>query len=490
MQPRLELRLSQRLIMTPQLQQAIKLLQLSRLELQEALTQQMEENPMLEEAGPELEDLDAEPGSAEEAPGTAKSEDRREEPVPVEAAGEETSRNELSGSWDEYFDDDRKWGDSEAPRNGRDELPSFEQTMAKTTSLEDHLLWQLALSPLDKIEQEIGKSIIGNLDEDGYLRIPLEELAAESGMSSVQAIHVLKVIQAFDPVGVAARDLRECLLTQIEQLGLAGTLAETIIRNHLSDLERKRFAALAKALGVSVDAVVHATKVIEGLEPKPGRPFFTAENHAIVPDVYVVKSDGQWVVMLNDDGMPRFRISSSYRLFLAGKRDPSDATRAFLDEKFRSAQWLIRSIEQRNKTIVRVVESIVKVQEPFFEHGVQYLRPMVLRDVAEDVSMHESTISRVTSNKYLHCSQGIFELKFFFNTSIPRSQEGLTDLSSVAVREMIRRMVGEEDDHRPLKDQEIVARLKAQNVILARRTVAKYRMELNIPPASRRKRAY
>ncbi|TAL09891.1 MAG: RNA polymerase sigma-54 factor [Nitrospirae bacterium] len=490
MQPRLDLRLSQRLIMTPQLQQAIKLLQLSRLELQEALTQQMEENPMLEEAGTELEDPDAEAGVTEVASETTKSEERGEEPVSAEAGGEEAARNDLAGSWDEYFDDDRKWGDIEAPRNGRDELPSFEQTTAKTTSLEDHLLWQLALSPLDKIEQEIGKSIIGNLDEGGYLRMPLEELAAESGMSFTQATRVLQAIQAFDPVGVAARDLRECLLAQIEQLSLGETLAEAIIRNHLPDLERKRYPAIAKALGVSVDAVVHATKVIEGLEPKPGRPFFTAENHAIIPDVYVVKSDGQWVVMLNDDGMPKFRISSSYRHFLAGKRDPSDATRAFLDEKFRSAQWLIRSIEQRNKTIVRVVESIVKVQEPFFEHGIQYLRPMVLRDVAEDVSMHESTISRVTSNKYLNCSQGIFELKFFFNTSIPRSQEGLTDLSSVAVREMIRKMVGEEDDQQPLKDQEIVARLKAQNVILARRTVAKYRMELNIPPASRRKRAY
>ena len=488
MQPRLDLRLSQRLIMTPQLQQAIKLLQLSRLELQEALTQQMEENPMLEESGPELEDLDAEPGSTEDTAGTAKSEDRAEEVSPVTTGGEEAARNELSGSWDEYFDDDRKWGDIEGPRNGRDELPSFEQTMAKTASLEEHLLWQLVLSPLDKAEQELGKSIIGNLDEGGYLRIPIEELAAEFGMPIAQATHVLKAIQAFDPVGVAARDLRECLLTQIEQLGLGGTVAEAIIRSHLPDLERKRYPAIAKALGVPVDAVVHATKVIEGLEPKPGRPFFIAENQPIVPDVYVVKSDGQWVVMLNDDGMPRFRISSSYRHFLAGKRDPSDATRAFLDEKLRSAQWLIRSIEQRNKTIVRVVESIVKVQEPFFEHGVQYLRPMVLRDVAEDVSLHESTISRVTSNKYLHCSQGIFELKFFFNTSIPRSQEGLTDLSSVAVREMIRKMVGEEDIQRPLKDQEIVSRLNAQNVVLARRTVAKYRMELNIPPASRRKR--
>ncbi len=489
MQPRLELRLSQRLMMTPQLQQAIKLLQLSRLELQESLAQQMAENPMLEEAAPELEDLNAEPGSVEEAFGTAKSEESRDETIPAEAAGDEAAGHESAGSWDEYFSDDRKWGAGEAARNGREDLPSFEQTTAKTTSLEDHLLWQLALSPLDTREQEIGRSIIGNLDEDGYLRMPLDELAAESGLSSAQATHVLKAIQAFDPVGVAARDLRECLLTQIEQLGLAGTLAETIIRNHLSGLERKRFTALAKALGASVDAVAHAARVIEGLEPKPGRPFFTAANHAIVPDVYVVKADGQWVVMLNDDGMPKFRISSDYRLVLAGKRDSSDTTRAFLDDKFRSAQWLIRSIEQRNKTIVRVVESIVKVQEPFFEHGIQYMRPMVLQDVADAVSLHESTISRATAGKYLHCAQGIFELKFFFNTRVSCSQEGLADLSSVAVREMIRRMIGEEDGRRPLQDQEIAVRLKAHNVRLARRTVAKYRMALHIPTASRRMRA-
>jgi len=487
MQPRLDLRLTQRLIMTPQLQQAIKLLQLSRLELQEALTQQLEENPLLEESGPELEELDTEPGTTDELPSATKAE---EENIREGPEGDDDGRDEVSGSWDEYFDDDRKWGDVETPRNGRDERPSLEQTMSRTASLEEHLLWQLGVSPLDATEQEIGRSIIGNLDDDGYLRILLEELAASVGVPIAKAAQVLKVIQAFDPVGVAARDLKECLLTQIEQLGLGGSLAESIVRHHLPDLERKRYAAIAKALGVSVDAVVHATKVIEGLEPKPGRPFFSAENHAIVPDVYVVKSDGAWMVALNDDGMPRFRISSYYRRLLAGRRDPSDATRAFLDEKLRAAQWLIRSIEQRNKTIVRVVESIVKVQQPFFEHGIQYLRPMVLRDVAEDVSMHESTISRVTSNKYLHCSQGIFELKFFFNTSIPRSQEGLTELSSVAVREMIRKMVDEEDAQHPLKDQEIVARLKAQNVILARRTVAKYRMELNISPASRRKRAY
>ncbi len=356
MQPRLDLRLSQRLIMTPQLQQAIKLLQLSRLELQQALTQQLEENPLLEEGSQELEDVETEVGASDEAvdTGTVKQE---EEDGAGGAGGDESSREELTGAWEEYFDDDRRWGDVEAPRTGRDELPSLEQTMTKIASL-----------------------------------------------------NVLKVIQGFDPVGVAARDLPECLLAQIEHLGLGGSLVEAIIRHHLADLEHKRYPAIAKALGVPMDAVLHALKIIEGLEPKPGRPFFASDNHPIIPDVYVFKSDGQWVVRLNDDGMPRFRINSYYRRFLAGKRDPSDATRAFLDEKLRSAQWLIRSIDQRNKTIVRVVESIVKTQEPFFEHGIQYLKPMVLRDVAEDVSMHESTISRVTSNKYLHCTQGIFEL--------------------------------------------------------------------------------
>lgn len=486
MQPRLDLRLSQRLIMTPQLQQAIKLLQLSRLELQEALTQQLEENPMLEEASAEVEEVENEPGGTEESRGTSKSEET-ENALGAEGGG--VDREDLAATWDEYFDDDRKWGDVEAPRVGRDEMPSLDQTMEKPASLEEHLLWQLALSSLDKREMEAGHVIIGNLDEDGYLRVAIEDLAATAGTSVERTLQVLKVIQGFDPVGVAARDLRECLLNQAEQLGLRGSLVELIIRNHLGDLERKRYQAIAKALGFSVDAVVHATKIIEGLEPKPGRPFFASEAQAIIPDVYVVKSDGKWVVILNDDGMPRFRISSYYRRFLGGKRDPSDTTRAFLDEKLRSAQWLIRSIEQRNKTIVRVVESIVKFQEPFFEHGVQYLRPMILRDVAEDVSMHESTISRVTSNKYLHCPQGIFELKFFFNTSIPRSQEGLSELSSVAVREMIRKMVEQEDSGHPLKDQEIVARLNAQNVVLARRTVAKYRTELNIPSASRRKRS-
>jgi len=489
MQPRLELRLSQRLMLTPQLQQAIKLLQLSRLELQESVTQQLEDNPLLEEAASGSDDLPVEPGSGDEALESAQQEaEPRDEAVTAEVTGDEVAGQDSARSWDESFNDARQWRSGDA-RSEREDRPSFEQTTAQATSLEDHLLWQLALSPLDASEQAVGANIIGNLDEDGYLRVPLEDLVADSGLSSVRILHVLKAIQAFDPVGVAARDLRECLLAQLEQLGLTGTLADTIIRHHLPELQGARFTALAKSLGASVDAVARAAQVIEGLEPKPGRPFCAAENHAVIPDVYVVKEDGQWVVLLNDDGMPKFRINADYRLLLAGKRDSSDAARAFLDDKFRSAQWLIRSLEQRNKTIVRVVESIVKIQEPFFEHGIQHMRPMVLRDVAEAVALHESTISRATDNKYLHCAQGIFELKFFFNTRVGRSHEGLRDLSSVAVREMIRKMIHDENAHHPLKDEEIAARLKAHNVKLARRTVSKYRMELRIPSAPRRMRA-
>src|SRR5205823_371789 len=356
MQPRLDLRLSQRLIMTPQLQQAIKLLQLSRLELQEALTQQLEENPLLEDGTTELEDQETEASAADEGLGVGTG--KQEGDAAGGPGGEEPGREEITGAWEEYFDDDRRWGDLEAPRQGRDDLPPLEQTMTKTASLEDHLVWQLALAPLDRAEQDIGRSIIGNLDEDGYLRTSLEELASASGVTLAQATHVLKVIQGFDPVGVAARDLPECLLAQIEHLGLGGSLVEAIIRHHLSDLEHKRYPAIAKALGVPLDAGLHAIKIIEGLEPKPGRPFFSSDNHPIIPDAYVFKSDGQCAVRLNDDGMPRLRINSYYRRFLTGKRDPTDATRAFLDEKLRSAQWLIRSIDQRNKTIVRVVESI------------------------------------------------------------------------------------------------------------------------------------
>jgi len=493
----LDLRLSQKLIMTPQLQQAIKLLQLSRLELQQTLTQHLMENPLLEEL-----QADAEEG---ELAATEEWNQEKQEPKQAEEGGEreepaeptEAARDELG--WEEYFDSDRRVGDTESA-SSQDDLPSYDQTAVKPTSLEDHLLWQLGLSGLSDAEKAIGQLIIGNLDEDGYLRTPVEELARDAGVTPEAVESVLMLIQTFDPAGVAARDLRECLLIQLRYLargfrrGASGTmqstLLESIVNHHLQDLEKKHYGRIAKALDVTPEEVFQATKIIEGLEPKPGRPYFASENYVVVPDVFVVKNEGEWVAVLNEEGLPRLRINPYYKHLMISKRDPSDATKAYLDEKLRGAQWIIRSIEQRNKTIIKVVSSIVKFQEQFFEQGVQSLKPLVLKQVAEDIGMHESTISRVTANKYLYCPQGMYELKYFFNTGLQRVNQQEDMLSSVTVREMIRQMVAEEDPRRPLKDQEIVARLQHRNIVIARRTVAKYRTEVNIPSASQRRRFF
>ncbi len=504
MKLRLDLRLSQKLIMTPQLQQAIKLLQLSRLELQQTLTQHLMENPLLEETQAEAEEVEqtAEEKELEPEREAASSDETREAEEPPGPDNERSEEDLSPTNWEDYFDSDQRVGDRERPGADQDEFPSYDQTMTKPTTLSEHLLWQLGLSSLRESEKAIGRIIIGNLDDDGYLRTPLVDLAGDAGVPIEQVESVLQDIQSFDPAGVAARDLRECLLIQLGYLdrnlkaaangksgSLRGSLVELIASQHLGDLEKRQYEKIAKALGTTVEAVVKAVKVIEGLEPKPARPFFSSENYVIVPDVFVTKHEGEWVVYLNDEGIPRLRISSYYKQ-LVGKssEDGTGMTKAYLEEKFRGAQWIIRSIEQRNRTILKVVKSIVKFQEAFFEQGVQHLRPLVLKQVAEDIGMHESTISRVTANKYMYCPQGMLELKFFFNTGIQRADQSEEMLSSVTVREMIRKMVAEEDARRPLKDQEIAARLQKSNIMIARRTVAKYRAEENIPSASQRKR--
>ena len=375
--------------------------------------------------------------------------------------------------------------------------------VAKSTSLEDHLVWQLSLSGLSDREKEVGRLIIGNLDDDGYLRITLEELVAGTPYTVDEAESVLKDVQGFDPNGVAARDLPECLLLQLKFLGrsqigslgsrpgtIKGSVLEAIVLHHLKDLEKKQYARIAKALNISVDDVFQATRIIEGLEPKPGRPFSNTQNYAIVPDVFVVKNEGEWEVLLNDDGLPRMRISPYYKQLMSSGQSGTAETKAYMDDKLRAAQWVIRSIEQRNKTIVKVVSSIVKFQEGFFERGIQHLKPLVLKQVAEDIGMHESTISRVTANKYMYCPQGMLELKFFFNAGLQRADQPTDMLSSVTVREMIRKMVAAEDASKPLKDEEIAAKLRTQQVLIARRTVAKYRAEDNIPSATQRKRFF
>ena len=499
MKLRLDLKLSQKLIMTPQLQQAIKLLQLSRLELQQSLAQHLLDNPLLDEVPAEVEETEAQ-ATEEKAEGS----DPPAAQEPTEEGGtpeERGSPEEFSASgWEEYFGSDRRAGDSEYPSSSQDEFPSYEQTVAKATSLEEHLLWQLSLSGLSERDKAIGRLIIGNLDDDGYLRISLAEVVSGTEFTEAEAESVLKDIQTFDPTGVGARDLPECLLLQLGHLGknpmgslgarpgaLKGAVVEGIILHHLKDLEKKQYAKIAKALDVSVEEVFEATKLIGDLEPKPGRPFANTQNYVIVPDVFVVKNEGEWVVLLNDDGLPRMRISPYYKQLMSSGDGGTAETKSYLDEKLRAAQWVIRSIEQRNKTIVT---SIVKFQEQFFEHGIQYLKPLVLKQVAEDIGMHESTISRVTANKYMYCPQGMLELKFFFNAGLQRADQPSDMLSSVTVREMIRKMIAEEDARRPLKDEEIAARLKTQQVLIARRTVAKYRAEENIPSASQRKRFF
>lgn len=502
MKLRFDLKLSQKLIMTPQLQQAIKLLQLSRLELQQSLTQHLMENPLLEELPAEAEE--SESGSVEEnaeEAATASGESTGAEESTVEER--DTPDEASAAGWEEYFGSDRRIGGSESSSSSQDEFPSYEQTMAKTASLEDHLLWQLSFSGLSEREKAIGRSIIGNLDDDGYLRMSLAEMVSGTDFTEAEAESVLKDIQSFDPTGVAARDLAECLLLQIGHLGkspmgslgarpgaLKGSIVEAIVLHHLKDLEKKQYAKIAKALDVTVEEVFQATKVIEVLEPKPGRPFSNAQNYVIVPDVFVVKNEGEWVVVLNDDGLPRMRISPYYKQLMGAGESGSAETKAYLDEKLRAAQWVIRSIEQRNKTIVKVVSSVVKFQEQFFEKGVQYLKPLVLKQVAEDIGMHESTISRVTANKYMYCPQGMLELKFFFNAGLQRADQPSDMMSSVTVREMIRIMVAEEDSRHPLKDEEIAARLLTKQVVIARRTVAKYRAEEHIPSATQRKRFF
>ncbi len=492
MELKLDLRLSQKLVMTPQLQQAIKLLQLSRLELQQVLTQNLLENPLLEEEEEEEEKEEEKEGEEEE-----KNEDSWEET--------ETFSDPLSPEgWEDYYGSDWRSGDSNSPAATDHDFPSYDQTLTKPPTLEDHLFWQLQLSSQDEEEKAIGHMIIGNLDEDGYLRTSIEEIAEKSRASVKKVDSVLSLIQTFDPIGVAARDLQECLLIQLRHLhqmplgngchhdggARQKSLLELLIKSYLPDLQKKRYSTVAKAVGRFVEEIVEAVHIIEGLEPKPGRPYGSDNNQVIIPDVFVFKDEDEWRVVLNDDGMPRVRLNPFYTNMLGTTHGDGDDTKAYLEDNRRRAQWIIRSLEQRNKTILKVAESLTKFQEPFLEKGIQCLKPLILKQVAEDVGMHESTVSRVTTNKYMYCPQGMLELKFFFNAGIQRAEPGAEDFSSITVRELIREMVGQENHGKPLKDQEIVSRLRARGIVIARRTVAKYRAELNIAPASQRKRMY
>jgi RNA polymerase sigma-54 factor len=484
------LRLSQQLVMTPQLQQAIKLLQLNRMELAEVVNQEMMENPILEELSetPEGENpLPDSPGDAEN-PEVAQQRDE-ESLLQPKTQEEQIVAGKDDFNWDSYIEDFNS-SSSSAPsmREINDELPSFENVLTKTTTLEGHLTWQLSMITMTDAERKLGELIVGNLSDDGYLKAQLEDMARETGIELEDAEEVLKIVQNFDPVGVASRNLQECLGIQARFMVPRQPLVETIIEKHLGDLERKNYPAIAKALSIGLDKVIDATRLILEFEPKPGRSFHTSDTQYITPDIYVYKLAEEFVIVLNEDGMPKLRISPYYKNILSNaQKDGNKTTKEYVQDKLRSAVWLIRSIHNRQKTIYKVTDAIVKRQREFFEKGVQFLKPMILKDVASDIGMHESTISRVTTNKFVHTPVGIFELKYFFNSSI-NAADGSDSLASEAVKEKIRQMITKEDGKNPLSDQKIVELLRVENIEIARRTVAKYRDMLGILSSGKRKK--
>jgi len=366
-----------------------------------------------------------------------------------------------------------------------DDRPSIDATYTRRETLSEHLLWQLQLASLP-VEQEVaGRFVIGNLDERGYLTSPLEEISRQCGVREEVVAAALAAVQEFDPSGVAARDLRECLTIQARMLGIDDPLVLRILDEQLDVLIKRDFRGLSRALGVSIEEVAAASLVIGRLEPRPGRAFGGEEPVYIVPDIYVYRVGNDLHVVLNDDGLPRLRISSLYREVLAkGNPAPKD-TKEYVGDKVRSAMWLIKSIHQRQRTIYKVMQSIIKHQREFFERGINYLKPLNLRDVADDIEMHESTVSRVTSNKYAHTPQGIFELKYFFNSSISRVQGEA--VASESVKERIRRLIVNEDPRRPLSDQRIAEMLRVANIDIARRTVTKYRESMNLLSSTKRR---
>ena len=480
-----QLRLTQQLVMTPQLRQAIKILQVSRAELESLVDQELTENPILEEQQAD-EKVETEPTVDGQSASEEWQPDGAQPEVPEASTIDQIDWKEFA----ENYSNDLHGSVGGAASDDDDERrPALENTLVKRTVLSDHLMWQLRLSDLPDGEKELAALVIGSLDADGYLTVTVEEIAFLANvwphLEGVES--VLRRIQDFDPPGVAARDLPECLCIQLRQLGLDDeSLPTRIVRDHLLMLESRRFDRLAKELGVPLEQVAEATKVISVLEPKPGRDYGDGDTRYVTPDVFIQKVGDEFVVTLNEDGMPRLRVSPFYRQMLGHNGSPE--AKGYIQEKMRAAAWLIKSIHQRQRTLYMVTSSIAKFQREFLERGVSQLRPLVLKDVANDIGMHESTVSRATAGKYVHTPQGTFELKYFFTSSL-RSAHG-EEVSAESVKARIQTIIAKEDGRKPLSDQYIAELLGKEQVDIARRTVAKYREQLGILPSSKRKQVY
>lgn len=448
LQVRLTQGLRQSLTMTPQLQQAIKLLQLNYLEYRDAVEQELIENPLLEE-------------------------------IPQEEPSEEEEKKEEVKDMEAYLDRLQESKEFSPPES----QASFESYTTKPETLQEYLLTQLRLSDINEHLKRLLAHIIGNLDSDGYLTCEHEELCEVCGCRLDEIQAALEILRTFEPCGVGARNLTECLLFQLDSMGLGENLVAQIVQRHLDKVEKRKFDLIAKEEKCSIEEIAHAITILQRLEPKPGRSFGEDTTRYIEPDVYLHKVNGEYVVTLNDEGIPRLRISDHYVDLL---KSDSYEQKGYLQEKLKSASWLLKSIQQRQQTIYRVSQSIVKFQKDFFDKGISALRPLVLKEVAEDVGIHESTVSRVTSNKYIHTPQGVFELKFFFTNGLPSA--GGESTSSSSIKERIKQLISNEDKNNPLSDQEIGEILLKENVKIARRTVAKYRENLGIESSSLRKR--
>ncbi|MGH7965724.1 MAG: RNA polymerase factor sigma-54 [Candidatus Binatia bacterium] len=471
LETRLTQKLTQKLVITPQLRQAIKILQLPRGELDALIDEELAENPVVER-------------EEEEEVTAAQTPAEAEESAPA-APAQEIDWQTYLGSYNQDM--------PMLPPTGEDEdeerQNTLENLLTRGESLAEHLAWQLRFQNLTTEEEQIASLIIGNLDVGGYLQASTEEIAVSAGVSVELVEHVLQIIQACDPPGIGARDLRECLLLQLRLQGLDDpaiedptlSLAAAIVRDHLSALEGRRFERLARDLKVTGEEVTRAIKLITSLEPKPGRNFGEGEVRYVIPDVYVHKVGEEYVITLNEEGLPRLKVSTSYRRLLAEGGEAKD----YVQEKIRAAAWLIKSIHQRQRTLLSVAQSLVKFQEDFLNHGVSRMRPLVLRDVADDVGIHESTVSRAIANKYIATPRGIYALKKFFTIGL-RGRHG-QDVAAESIRERIREMIGAEDSTQPLSDEEIAHTLLRDNVTIARRTVAKYREGMHLPPSAKRK---
>jgi len=490
----LHLRQRQQLVMTPKLQQALKLLQMPAIELQQMLKQEIMENPLLEEvedyeeivedneeAGEARAEGDATPAEAETpaetAPVDAAEEDRDVKPVEGEAGAETVD-------WDEYFNDGFDLGNSAAEEEHKEEF--FEKVPVAKQSFTDQLMGQLRIATDDTVMLAIGDYLIGSLDEGGYLTCDLDEVASTFNAPIEQVDRVLELIQSFDPPGVGARNLQECLLLQLRYRGLEDSPAALIVRDHFDEFKQKKYVEIARKLHLSIQDIQDQCKLISTLDPRPGLEVVIEDPKYVIPDLVVDNIDGKYVVYLNDRNIPRLRVSQHYHDELMREvRDGDSQAREFINARLKSAKWLIQTIEQRRRTMVKVMECIVRKQRDFFDRGTAFLKPLTLQQVASEINMHESTVSRVTTNKYVQTPRGVFELKFFFSSSLGTQDGG--EVSAKSAKDKIRRIIEGEPERTPLSDQKIADILKKDGLNIARRTVAKYREQLNILPARMRK---